>query len=180
MICEACAFETERLHVDGWHSLSRDDDSLARAVATVLTERVTRSLPTSWQGGYTEERARDWIAERDAEGTTLLVVEQSTGQVVGFVILFETGAHSAPDGVGVEVRVGYLLSEPTWGQGYASELIGGLVGWCRGRTAIYSLTGGVGRDNAASVRVLQKNGFHPVEDGEMEHQEQLFRLVLRS
>jgi hypothetical protein len=30
VICEACALKTDRLLVEEWHSLSRDDDELAR------------------------------------------------------------------------------------------------------------------------------------------------------
>ncbi len=179
MICETCAFETDRLLVAEWHSLSRDDEELARVVATLLTDPVTQSLPISWRGSYTVERARVWINERDIEATTLLIVEKSTGLVIGLMILFEADAESVPDGI--EVRIGYLLSEPAWGKGYASELIREFVGWCREHKAIRSLAGGVERGNVASTRVLEKNGFHPVQDdGEVMQRDQLFRLTLRS
>jgi len=179
VVCEACTFETDRLLVKEWHSLSRDDGELARTVANILTDRVTRSLPSSWQGGYTVERARTWVNERDGEGTTLLIVERSTGQAVGLMILLEADAHSVPDGI--EVRIGYLLAEPAWGKGYASELIGEFVEWCRQHKAICSLAGGVERGNPASARVLEKNGFRAVrEGGELEHEEGLFRLTLRA
>ena len=139
----------------------------------MLTEPVTRSLPVAWQGGYTRERALAWIEERDKEGTTLLVVDKSTNEAVGLMILFETDAEDAAEGI--EVRLGYLLSEPAWGRGLASELIEGFVGWCRGQAALSSLVGGVERDNPASRRVLEKNGFQLVE-GEVSGAEQLFRL----
>jgi len=179
MVCKACAFETNRLRIKEWHSLSRDDGELARVVAGILTGPVTRSLPTTWQGGYTVKRARAWIEERDNEGTTLLVVEKSTGQAIGLMILFEIDADSFPGEI--EVRIGYLLSESAWGQGYATELVRGFVGWCREYTKIRSLVGGVERDNAASARVLEKSGFQSVQDeAEIGHQEQIFRLTLWS
>lgn len=179
MICEACALETDRLLVKEWHSLSRDDGELARTVADILTDRVTGSLPSSWQGSYTLERAGTWVNERDREGTTLLIVERSTGQAVGLMILHETDAEAVPNGI--EVRIGYLLAEPAWGKGYASELIREFVGWCRAHKMICSLDGGVERGNPASARVMEKNGFRPVQEGsELGHQEQLFRLILRS
>ena len=177
MICETCAFETNRLLVGEWHSLSHDDDELARVSVNILTDSVTRSLPTSWQGSYTAERARAWITERDNEGTTLLIVEKSSGQAIGMMILFETDADSVSDGT--EVRIGYLLSETAWGRGYASELIKEFVHWCRKHSSIRSLAGGVERGNIASTRILEKNGFRAVhEDGEVRCQEQLFRLIL--
>ncbi|MGB3635831.1 MAG: GNAT family N-acetyltransferase, partial [Rubrobacteraceae bacterium] len=109
----------------------------------------------------------------------LLIVEKSTGQAIGLTILFETDAGSVPGGI--EIRIGYLLSEPAWGKGYATELIRGFIGWSRGHTKIHSLAGGVKRGNAASARILEKNGFHAVpDDGEVGHHEQIFRLILRS
>ncbi|MGF1471251.1 MAG: GNAT family N-acetyltransferase [Rubrobacteraceae bacterium] len=178
MVCEACTFETDRLSVDEWHSSTLDDEELARVVANLLTGPVTRSLPVSWRGRYTEDRARTWIEERDNEGTTLLVVERSTDRAIGLIILFETDPGSAPDGI--EVRIGYLLSETVWGRGYATELVRGFVGWCRGQPSIHSLAGGVERGNAASARVLEKNGFHAVPgDEEVGSDEQVFRLILR-
>ena len=179
MVCEACAFETDRLLVKEWHSFSRDDSELARTVAAILTDRVTRSLPSPWRGSYTVERAGTWVKERDGEGTTLLIVERSSGQAVGLMILHETDSASVTEGI--EVRIGYLLAEASWGKGYASELMKEFVGWCRQHTTICSLAGGVEQGNRASARVLEKNGFRAVrEDGELGPEEELFRLTLLS
>ena len=67
------------------------------------------------------------------------------------------------DGDAIEVRLGYLLAEDAWGQGYASELVEAFVGWCRQHPPIASIVGGVARDNVASARVLTKSGFE--QDG---------------
>ena len=180
MICTRCAFETERLLVRNWHAISSRDwqqQELAHAVATMLTEPVTRSLPPSWQGSYTAERAREWIAERDAEGTTLLVIDKSTKQAAGLMILFETDTEDS--GNDIEVRLGYLLSEMMWGKGLASELVRGFTGWCRAQSSISSIVGGVARDNPASRRVLEKNGFRLIQsESEIVQDEQLFCLQL--
>ena len=107
MLLKNCAFETQRLLVKEWHSLQPNDwqpRDLAHVVADMLTDPVTRSLPPSWQGGYTVERAREWIRERDEEGATLLVVDKPTGQAIGLMILFEM---EAENGGGRDVRLGY-------------------------------------------------------------------------
>jgi RimJ/RimL family protein N-acetyltransferase len=176
MICDACEFETDRLRVGEWHALSRDDD-LARVVAGILTDPVTRSLPSSWRGSYSAERARAWIGDRDSEGSTLFVVEKATDQAIGLMILFETDADSVAGGA--EIRLGYLLAEHAWGKGYVTELIRDFVRWCRGQTGIRCLVGGVERGNAASIRVLKKNGFQAVHDDNAAGGE-LFRLTLGS
>ena len=164
-----------------WHSLSLSDWrqlGLAEVVAGILTEPVTRSLPPSWQGSYSIDRAREWIKERDKEGTTCLAIEKLTHQVVGLLILFEVQAEEGNDVS--DVRLGYLLSEATWGKGIASELVHGFVSWCRGQESISSITGGVAYDNPASKRVLEKNGFQLVQSGDNVTQgEQLYRISFR-
>jgi RimJ/RimL family protein N-acetyltransferase len=181
MICKTCSFSTDRLIVGEWHSLSTPDgrpDDLAQVVTAMLTEPVTRTLPTAWQGDYTVSRAREWIRERDQEGTTLLVIEKSTKEPVGLVILIEVDSENTIDGI--EIRLGYLLSEPAWGRGLATELVKGFVGWCRTQAPIATLAGGVDADHPASMRVLEKNGFRPVEaDTRTAQDHRLYRLRLR-
>ncbi len=181
MVCEACAFETDRLLVKEWHSLTGDDwpqQDLARLVVTTMTEPVTRLLPTSWHGEFTVDRAVEWIAERDGEGPTLLIIEGSTDQAVGLMILFESAAEDRTGGV--DVRLGYVLAESAWGKGLASELIEGFAGWCRGEAGIRSLAAGVERHNPTSKRVLEKNGFRPIKEEHGDSKgDQLFELRLQ-
>ena len=54
----------------------------------------------------------------------------------------------------------------------------GLAEWARGQGRVASLAGGVAPENVASRRVLEKNGFHLVEDAN-EGDEELFRLRIR-
>ena len=179
LVLKACEFETERLLVKEWHSLSFDDwhpRELEEVVVALLTRKVTRSLPAAWQGEYTGERARQWISERDREGTTLLVIDRAIREPVGLVILFETELESG----GIEVRLGYLLSEDVWGRGIASELVGGFASWCRGQNSVSRVSAGVGENNPASMRVLEKAGFHRVEGRGVEVDgEQVYHLNLR-
>jgi ribosomal-protein-alanine N-acetyltransferase len=93
------------------------------------------------------------------------------------MILFEMEAEGS---CGTEVRLGYLVSEASWGQGFASELVDGFIGWCRKHTSISSIAGGVAPDNPASKRVLEKNGFQLVQTAhEIDPEEELYRLSLR-
>ncbi len=152
-----CRFETPRLMVGEWHSLSSHDPGegdLEHAVMSILTEEVTRALPPEWHGAYSVARARDWIRARDEEGVTLLVVERSSRRAVGLVILLQDGER----GDGVVLRLGYLLAEAAWGRGLASELIRGFVDWCRG-VGVTRIIGGVATNNPPSRRVLEKCGF---------------------
>lgn len=177
MVCEAAAFETERLSVCEWRAgadRAPSNRDLPGVVAAMMTEPVTRSLPPQWQGAYDEQRATEWIAARNLEGPTLLVADRSSGEALGLVILFEI---ESCDTSSVDVRLGYLLAESAWGRGLASELIAGLVEWCRAAGRVRSLTGGVATDNPASMRVLEKNGFRPLDDASP-HEEILYELML--
>ena len=164
-------FSTERLVVNEWHSFTGEEwtrSDLTVVVQEVLSDSVTQSLPPEWQGSYSTARASQWIEQRDEEGVTLLVVNKESAKPIGLVILFES------DTTG-ELRLGYMLAESAWGKGYASELIGGFVDWCKNH-AIQSVVGGVERNNIASRRVLEKNGFIEVTEAGGSD-EQLFRIA---
>ena len=170
MICEQCAFRTARLQVREWHLLTPEEwpeQDLAAAVMEIMTDRVTRTLPAAWQGRYTLERAQQWIEERDRDGLTLLAVSRATGTAVGLVIVHETEAED-----GAVVRIGYMLGEGVWGKGFGTELVGGLVGWAR-ENGVVSVLGGVERENLASQRVLEKNGFKPVPEDPGDGQDEI-------
>ena len=149
-------FTTERLLARSWHVAEErgKGDDLAAAVAGMLTEPVTRWLPPQWGGPYSRARAQEWIAERDAEGSVLLVEDRESGQPLGLVLLFEEAGAE-----GTEVRLGYLLAEDAWGRGLGHELLGGVVAWCRARGDVRSIVGGVAMKNTASTRLLERHGF---------------------
>ncbi len=162
--------------VGDWHDLSnRYGLDLIEITSRVLTRATTTALPPDWRGDFDGERARRWVASRDAESPTLLVIERETGHAIGLLILFEVAGQS--DAGRFDVRLGYVLAESAWGRGLASELVGGLVEWARSEPSIGSISGGVAQGNEASARVLLKNGFEPSDarDGE-----QVYELTLGS
>jgi ribosomal-protein-alanine N-acetyltransferase len=81
------------------------------------------------------------------------------------MILFESEREKS----GRCVPIGYLLAESAWGQGYASELLEGFVDWCT-TADISSVIGGVARENVASRRVLEKNGFDILPKTQNQHE----------
>lgn len=174
MILRPVNFRTARLHARDWHTAPLPSgQTLSEIVSPMLTPATTRSLPSAWHGHYEPERTRAWIDERDHESTTLLVTTSESGDPIGLLILSEADTDDES-----EVRFGYLLAETAWGHGYATELVAGLVNWCRTQTPVWSLVGGVENDNPASARVLTKNGFRqsgPPQDGERTYKLTLHR-----
>ncbi len=160
---ESCEFVTDRLRVGSWHSAEHHPDvGLGEVVAEMLTERATAALPEAWRGDFSVERASAWIEERDTESPTLLATERASGRPIGLVILHD----AARDESAIDVRIGYLIVEAAWGRGLATELVGGLVEWARTQPCVHTLTAGVDPAQQASARVLLKNGFELIVEGE--------------
>lgn len=85
------------------------------------------------------------------------------GTAYPWAIIARDGGHFA--GV-VELRVspptadfGYVLAEPFWGRGIASEAAGAVVDWVWAQDAIKRIWATCHPDNAASARVLAKLGL---------------------
>jgi len=158
-----CDFVTGRLQVGPWRAVAqRAGLDLVGVIAALLTDRTTVALPESWQGNYTVDRAKAWIEERDAESSTLLVIETASASPVGLVILAEVPLDDSM----VDVRIGYVIAEASWGQGLATELLSGLIDWMRTEPSVHTMTGGVDLTNQASVRVMENNGFHRISNNE--------------
>lgn len=156
-VTNRCAFRTDRLDVGEWHAMADHHGvDLETVITEVLNPDTTRALPPEWHGAFSIERSRRWIDDRDAESATLLAVEQETGVAACLLLLFESASDDDPR---VDLRIGYIVRDTAAGRGLASELVGGLVKWARSQPTIGVLSGGVSSDNAASARVLIKNGF---------------------
>ena len=59
------------------------------------------------------------------------------------------------------VEIGYSVLPQFQRQGYANEMVGGLVGWALRWPGVVRVGAETEWDNRASVRVLTKVGFHP-------------------
>jgi ribosomal-protein-alanine N-acetyltransferase len=174
-VTSRCVLETARLLVREWHAPASGEwppVDLIACLPSILTPKVTAALPPDWQGEYSKERSQQWLDARDRESTNLLVVERETLAPLGLLLLFEVPA-AAKDRV--DVRLGYLMAQTSWGKGFGSELIQGFVQWCRGQ-AIASIEGGVARDNPASRRVLEKSGFDLIGTDDDSQDELFYRL----
>ena len=95
-----------------------------------------------------------WIDARDAESDIYLIRETGTDAFIGLMFLTPPFNN--------DIHLGYLLGQSTWGQGFASELLTGLV--LHVPKTGFRLLGGVGRENPASAHVLRKTGFQLVPE----------------
>lgn len=137
------SFDTNRLRL---RPLAPEAPPDLAELKALLSPNVLTHLPPALQ------RVADpggWLAERLAECAVLGVYDRKAGELLGLVLLAD------PEGDGRNLHLGYLLAERVWGQGFGSELLAALPAAAPGAT----LWGGVGRDNPASARVLEKAGF---------------------
>jgi RimJ/RimL family protein N-acetyltransferase len=130
-----------------------DAAELTRAIGQQAVVRMLSRVP--WP--YFEEHARTWIdTTRDPYLPTLLItLPDEGGRIAGCV-----GLHEAAGEDGRQVEVGYWLEPRSWGRGYATEALSGLLWLARlaGHKRIVSCHAA---DNPASGRVLRKAGFRP-------------------
>jgi RimJ/RimL family protein N-acetyltransferase len=68
------------------------------------------------------------------------------------------GAISARPDQGI--NLGYLLARPCWGQGFMSEALRAVVEWGFSMPSTFRVWAVCDVENAASARILEKNGFH--------------------
>ncbi|MCZ6701806.1 MAG: GNAT family N-acetyltransferase [Ignavibacteria bacterium] len=152
-------FHTNRLSIQNWNFLETTmarKDKLIKSVLKIMSPNVTKDLPDGWQKIDTIDKAENWISERKSDSNLYSITLTETKKIIGFLFLYIGNKINES----YELRLGYLLTESIWGKGIGSELIKGLVEWCNSIKIIKSISGGVEKDNAGSIRVLEKNGFY--------------------
>ena len=145
-------------------------------VPDLTTERL---VLRAWAAGEADAvvggvRRSDWADDFPAEGDQViagllgehpewldgyghrLVVERDSGLVVGSIGLFWPPA----DGV---VEIGYGIVPSRRGRGYAAEATRALTDHALGATGVLAVHAEVELSNPASVRVLEKAGFRPLD-----------------
>jgi RimJ/RimL family protein N-acetyltransferase len=136
---------TERLFLrPAW---LEDAPELTRAIGHEPVVRMLARVP--WP--YTEDDARAWMdAPRDPLLPSLLVtLPDEGGRIVGGCGLHEGEA---------EVEAGYWIEPGSWGRGYATEALSGLLSLAR-LAGHRRVVGRHAADNPASGKVLRKTGF---------------------
>ena len=99
------------------------------------------------------QQEREWFEGlADREGVVLLVVAE--GDPVGSV------GYGDVDGNWGTAEVGYVVHPDHWGNGYATEAVTLLTGYAFDERRLEKLAAGVYAHNPASMRVLEKAGWH--------------------
>jgi len=105
---------------------------------------------------YTESDADAWLAHAtDRDNAPWIFAIEVNGEAVGGIAI-ERGSdietHSA--------EIGYWLGEPFWGRGIATAAVRGITARAFEETDLYRVSAWVFAWNPASMRVLEKAGYH--------------------
>lgn len=120
------------------------------------------SFPPDWPGDamvFFPALVEAGVEPKDWGGTLL---EKSTNAAIG-----QLGAIGRPDRNG-SIEIGYGLTPAARGKGYATEIVGAFTQWLLNKPQVTTVRADTAVGNAASQRVLEKNGFLICGEGENE------------
>lgn len=142
---------TDRLKL---RSLKREDwpEFLALHQDPVINKFVNRSDDLEVIKEKFEHRLAPWSFE---SGSWLLLVieEVKTGKFIGYTGLYCSSLEC------LHAEVGYMLTQGGQKQGYATESLEAVIDWACLRYNVHKFIGLCAKDNTASQKVLEKNGF---------------------
>ncbi|MFD2792170.1 GNAT family N-acetyltransferase [Promicromonospora vindobonensis] len=159
---QGTVLETDRLLLRPWQV---SEAAVQREMWTERDPRVPAHRRIDADGRPTVEDVEGWIRTRSQpDSLGLLAAERKgSGDVIGYCGLIDN-THG-PDG---EPEIAFELLRRAWGQGYATEAAGAVVGWAQ--ASGYRRLWATVRDwNGASRQVLAKLGF--AETGRVEPDE---------
>jgi RimJ/RimL family protein N-acetyltransferase len=121
--------------------------------------------------------AQGWPHEDTLDGLRMAVEH---GHPPGWMVTLDRsvigdcGIHGLADSAGV-IEIGYGLAAPFRGHGYGTEMVAAMAAWLLEQSGVTAISAATMASNAASRRVLEKNGFEFV--GIDEEQQAGYRLV---
>ena len=157
--------ETERLLLR--HFTESDADALFRMESEPDVLRHVGRKPLADVDAYRNKIQTVFLPYYDKPGGhgAWAIIEKASGEFVGGCSLrrgmdadVATALGYGPD----DVEVGYGLRKPSWGRGYATELVKALVRSAFTELGAVCVVACVTVDNRASIRVLEKAGLRRV------------------
>jgi [ribosomal protein S5]-alanine N-acetyltransferase len=95
--------------------------------------------------------------------TLWTAILKETNQMVGDLCIV-----GEPNAAG-EIEIGYGTYDAFQGKGLMTEMVGGMIEWCKTQAAVKAIVAATDKMNIASAKVLQNNHFHKIEETETEY-----------
>jgi ribosomal-protein-alanine N-acetyltransferase len=119
-----------------------------RRVSPAIKERIIRTILPQLRA----MEGSDYLYS-----TFWIVVEKASSAIVA-----ELGFKNNPDQQG-NIEIGYGSMPAYRGRGIMTEAVAGMIQWARSVPEIHAILAETDKDNAASIRVLEKNNFVPFD-----------------
>jgi len=143
--------ETERLVLK--KIVDADKERLVSLIGDFRVSKTLSNVPYP----YTLDDADEWLKIVDNEEFNLNIFLND--DLIGGIGLTPTEDDF--------YELGYWLGVEYWGQGYATESVMELLNYAKSNTPCEKLKANAFKENVASAKVLEKNGFKRVEDREV-------------
>ncbi|MBI2284139.1 MAG: GNAT family N-acetyltransferase [Bacteroidetes bacterium] len=128
----------------------------AQELASVADNRqIWNQVRDALPSPYTVMDALQWIAHVNRQKPVLNFAIVYNGKIAGSI-----GATLQTDIARRNIEIGYFVGQPYWGKGIATEAVKQLVQFICAQTDMVRVEAHVFASNKASMKVLQKNGFH--------------------
>ena len=148
--------ETDRLAL---FEVSQKQPDLILQIPMLLKESVVESLPPNFKNVSDEIKANVWLDQMLAESRLYGIMKRDTHNcLMGFIFVYSDDLNVA--------RIGYLLGEEFWRQGFASEILRGFVSWSVLNTSWTKFIAGVEKNNQGSIFLLEKLGFQLFDESD--------------
>ena len=144
------SYQTARLQVSELLTSKQDTDFLVSMMG-LLTVNVVENLPPSFHHINCTSSVQIWLDKLTADGRLMITKLKGECEPIGLVFLSAESIDT--------MHIGYLLGEAYWGNGYATEILSGLLDFIESEGRITHLIAGVASDNLASMALLKKLGF---------------------
>jgi len=149
---------TERLHIFPLETYPLLDYLLAEniyesSMGYTENNRVVSADLKEMIEGFTIPKMQQATADNFVYYTIWPVVEKASNSIVA-----ELGFKGEPTASGM-VEIGYGTMPAYEGKGIMTEAVSAMVQWCKQQPVIQLLMARTEKDNTASARILQKNGF---------------------
>ncbi|MDA0256467.1 MAG: GNAT family protein [Chloroflexi bacterium] len=129
-------------------------DDAASVVKHANNRNVSRYLRDAFPFPYTETDATTWLRRNGERDPTTNFAIEVDGEAVGSV-----GLRPQEDVYRRTAEIGYWLGEAHWGRGIATEVVQAMTAYGFERLDLVRIEADVFAPNAASARVLAKNGY---------------------
>src|SRR3954451_13408682 len=128
----------------------------AGALATICNnKKIWLNVRDRFPHPYTVSNSVEWIAFALAQRPIQNMAIVYEGKVAGSI-----GVMPKDDVYRKSIEIGYFLGETFWNKGIATTAVGLLLDYIQSHFDVIRIYAEVFSHNAASMKVLEKNGFH--------------------